>query len=348
MKNISLSSGEKISLISNLSTMLSAGIPILDAVNSLAEDARGHQQAVLLTLRDDLMQGKRIYTTLGRFPQAFDKVTVNIIKASEEAGTLDVSLKDLKDNIKKEMEFNDKVKSAAVYPLFITMVFFGVLLMMLVFVIPKISVVFTNLHMQLPLPTMILIFVSNLLMKNTLVFLGGLILAVGLLMLFYRKNKDLLFRLVFSLPIVSQLVKEIDLTRFTRSLYLLLSAGIPIATAMELAGEVVMKKNIAKVIAHSKDMIVGGKKLSEGFRSARGEMPMIVTKLIEAGEISGTLDKSMLEISEFMDYQVSSTLKTLTTLLEPLMLVVVGVCVGGMMLAIIAPIYGLIGSVSAR
>src|SRR5437879_5727909 len=108
LQNISLSNSEKIAMVSNLYTMLSAGIPILETVDSLLEDAKGNQKKVLQTLRADLGQGQHVYFTFSKFPRAFDKVTTNIVRASEEAGTLDVTLKDLVANIKKEIEFNDK------------------------------------------------------------------------------------------------------------------------------------------------------------------------------------------------------------------------------------------------
>jgi type II secretory pathway component PulF len=143
-------------------------------------------------------------------------------------------------------------------------------------------------------------------------------------------------------------VKQIDITSFTRSLYLLLSSGIPITTALELTEEVVMKKNIGRAIHHTHDIIVQGRRLSEGFREAKDVFPGIMIKITEAGEKSGSLDKSMQEVSEFMDYQVSKTLDNVTALLEPIMLVMVGVMIGGMMMAIIAPIYSVISQVGGK
>ena len=158
----------------------------------------------------------------------------------------------------------------------------------------------------------------------------------------------IILNVLFKLPIVAELVKEIDLTRFTRSLYLLLSAGIPIISALELTENVVNRQDISRMIHQSKEMILSGKKLSDGLKNNKGGIPNIMIKMIEAGEKTGSLDKSMQETSDYLDYQVSNTLRTLTTLLEPIMLVFVGVLVGGMMLAIIAPIYSIIGQVGNR
>lgn len=343
-----ISNTEKLGLISNMATMLTAGIPILEVVDSLLEDAKGNQKKLLDSLKADLTQGNHVSDALSRFPKIFDKITVNLIKASEEAGTLDVTLADLKDSIKKDAEFSDKIRGALTYPVLIFFVFIGVLLMILVVVVPKISTVFLRLDVPLPLPTKVMIFMSEALIKQTFfVAIGVVVLAAAVFFLFRERKKDIL-HLLFSLPVVSSLAQLIDLTRFSRSLFLLLNAGIPIAAALELAQEVVLKRDVSHAIAHCKEVVIGGGKLSEGLKHAKNVFPNIMIKITEAGEKSGSLDKSMQDVSEYLDYQVDKTLKTLTTLLEPIMLVVVGVLVGGMMLAIIAPIYGLIGQVSAH
>jgi type II secretory pathway component PulF len=347
-QNTTLNNSEKIGLVGNLATMLSAGIPILDVVNSLLEDSKGGQLKILETLREDLMQGKHLYITFSKFPRVFDKVTVSVIKASEEAGTLDITLRDLKVTIQKEVEFSDKVRSAMIYPLFISIVFFGVLLMILVVVVPKISTVFLRLNVDLPLPTKILIFLSDLLVHNTFAVIIGLSVLVTGIIVIYRRKRSVLLELLYSLPLVSRLIQEIDITRFSRSLHLLLSSGLPITEALGLTSDVVIKQRTAQIIRTSRDMVLGGKKLSEGFRSAKGYIPMIMIKLMEAGEKTGTLDKSMQDISEYFDYEVTNTLKMLTALLEPVLLVAVGFVVGGMMLAIIAPVYGLIAQVGSH
>lgn len=344
-ERLSLSTNDKIMMISNLATMLTAGIPILESIDSLLDGAKGNQKIILETLKDDLIQGKRVYTTFTKFPRVFDKVTVNIIRASEEAGTLNVTLKDIITIIKKDMEFNDKIKSALIYPAFIMVVFVGVLLMILVVVVPKISTVFKRMNVELPLPTKILIFLSDSLLQNTIPVLIATAVIIAFLIFIYKRNKRLLMSIFFSLPYVSTLAREIDLTRFSRSLYLLLSAGIPITSALELCQEVVMKKEVTKAIVHAKESVISGKKVSEGFKDYKKVFPNIMVKIVEAGEKTGSLDKSMQDCSDYLDYEVSNTLKLVTTLMEPLMLVFVGGMIGGMMLAIIAPIYGLVSQV---
>lgn len=346
--NLTLSTNDTLSLISNLSTMITAGIPIIETVDSLLEDAKGNTKKVLQALRDDLMQGKRLYSSFSRFPKVFNKVTINVIKASEEAGTLDICLKDLKTEIKNEMEFNDKIKGALIYPAVILLVFISVLLVILIVVMPKISMVFLRLKVALPLPTRILIFVSDLILKYTIpVTLVVIIICLGLFFL-YKKKRNFILHLLYKLPVISQLVKEIDLTRFSRSMHLLLSSGVTITVALELTEDTVLRKDITQAIVQGQEAVLAGQNLSEEFRKRKNVFPGIMVKMIEAGEKTGTLDKSMQDVSEYLDYQVSKSLKTFITLLEPVMLIFVGILVGGMMLSIIAPIYGLIGQVGVK
>ncbi len=346
-KKIRLSQSEKIGLISNLYTMLSAGIPILEAVSNLLEDTKGNQKKLLETLREDLTQGRQVHYSFAKFPRVFDKVTVNVIKAAETAGTLDTTLKDLRENIRKQNEFNDKIKSALLYPAFIIVVFILVIFVNLIFVIPKIATVFKSLKVALPLPTKILIFISDLMVNNTIPFVLVIVAIILIFVYLFTQKRNWVLNIFFSLPVINGVVRMVDVTQFTRSLHLLLSSGISIIAALELTEDVVIRSATKKIIEKSKEMILAGKTFSEGLRSGKGYIPIIMIKLVETGERTGTLDKSLSDISEYFDYEVTNSLKTLTALIEPVMLVFVGILVGGMMISIIAPIYGLISQVGS-
>lgn len=346
-KRLTIKGEEKIGLINNLSTMLAAGIPILEAVTSILEESKGGSKKILETLHSDLVEGNRIHTTFAKFPRVFSTVTTNLVRASEESGTLEVTLKDIQKGIQKEMEFSDKVTSALIYPALVMVVFAGVLLTILIVVIPKISTVFSRLNVDLPLPTRVMIFLSDAILNYSLPIGVGAVAAVLLLIFFYRSQRELVLGVLFSLPLISKLIKEIDMTRFSRSMYLLLNSGLPISAALELSRTVVLKREISRLIEKALEMVMAGRPLSEGLASKGSLMPRMMLKLIEVGERSGTLAESMRDISEHLDYKVTKNLKTTTALLEPAMLVFVGIAVGGMMLAVISPIYGLIGNVGA-
>ena len=347
-KRLTISNNEKLSLLSTLSTMITAGIPIMEAIDSIAEDSRGNTKKILESFKADLVQGKSLYAAFAKFPLVFNKVQVNVIKASEEAGTLDVVLKDLKLQIQKDIEFIDNIKSALAYPIIIFLLFTGVLVLILVVVIPKIATVFKSLRVDLPLPTKILIFMSNLIIQHYIVLIIALILSIVGIVFLYKVKKSLVFNVLFGFPFVSKLIKEIDIERFSRSMFLLLSSGLTITTALDLSKEVVIRKDISKLLVNAQKTIFEGKRLSEALRGNRNLFPVILIKIMEAGEKTGTLDKSMEEISNHMSYQVTATLKTVVSLLEPLMLIAVGFLVGGMMMSIIAPIYGLISQVGGK
>ncbi len=348
IQNITLSYNDKIALLGNFATMLAAGISILESVDSLLEDAKGNQRKVLQTLRDDLTQGKHVHVCFSKFPQIFDKVTINIIKASEEAGTLDVTLVQIKEHIQKEMEFIDKIRSAMVYPIMIFFVFIAVMLVILIFVMPRMAGVFTRMKVELPLPTKILIFMSDTLTKHTMTVIISVVTIIGIVFFLYKKKRSFVLGIIFSLPVVSDLIKQIDITRFSRSMSLLLASGLTITQALELCEQIVSRRDMQQLVKHTHTMVLSGKRVSEGLRAGHGLIPIIVIKIIEAGEKTGSLDKSLKDISEYMDYQVTRSLNTLTTLMEPIMLISIGLVVGGMMISIIAPIYGMIGQIGNR
>jgi len=347
MARVSLSTKEKMNLISNIGTMLTAGIPIYEATQVLLDEAKGGTKLVLEELQKDLAAGKSINMSFANFPDVFDEVTVNLIKAAEEAGTLEQTLKDLVVTMRKEMEFSERVTAAMMYPMIIMVVFIGVVLMMLMVVIPKISKVFERMNVNLPLPTRIMVAASKALLENTYYVVGGIILLIVVVVFLYKRNKKLIFNIVFSMPGIRGLVRQIDITRFCRSLHLLLSSGVPITHSLALAQKVVMKKEVERIIEKARVLAESGHQFSEGLRTKDKIFPPMMVKLMEVGERTGQLENSMLHVSEQMDYEVSKTLKSLTALIEPIMLVFIGVAVGGMMMGIISPIYGLIGNVGA-
>jgi len=348
MKSLSLSSSEKLNIIENLGTLLSAGIPILESVDSLLEETKGNTTKILETLKEDLNQGKTIAYSLTRHPKAFDPITVNLIKAAEEAGTLETALKDLTQSIKKDIDFANQVKGSMVYPILVLIVLLAVILLNLFFVIPRVSQVFTRLTVQIPLPTKILIFISNFANDNLIYVITATIFLVAASVFTFKVKKSLITGFIFSLPLISKLIMEIDITRFTRSMSLLLKSGLPIDEAIKLSEDVTSKREIKMAIEESRKLVDAGKTLSSGLKKHKKVIPGFMIRITEAGEKSGTLEKSMQELSNQFEDRVTNRLKTLTTLIEPFLLLVVGLLVGGLMLAIIAPIYNLIGQIGQR
>jgi type IV pilus assembly protein PilC len=339
---------DKLALISNLGTMLSAGIPILEAVETLEQDSKGPSRKFLKLLVVYLNEGKPISEAMKQMPQAFDPVTINIVMTAEEAGTLTETLKDLEVSLKNDMAFRDQLRTSLTYPAFIFVILLGVLLLMLTFVVPRIAKVFTGLHVQLPPTTKALINVSDFLVSNyKLVAVGAFVFIAFMAVLIHTQRRAMVNALL-QLPFLTSLGREIDLTRFTRSLGLLLKAGVPIGEALKLSREVIIKKEIRRMADNMIVAINEGKPLSDGLEQSKRVTPTIMRRLIDTAERSGSLEASMQNLSEHFQTRVSHRLKMIATLVEPVMIVVVGLLVGGIMLSIIAPIYNLINQVRLR
>lgn len=339
---------DKLTVISNLATMLSAGIPILEAVEALLPENKGGAKKFLKLTQAALTEGKPISYAMGQMPRDFDAVTMNLVRAAEEAGTLEETLKDLQISIKKDIAFRDELRASMTYPIFIFVIFFGVLLLILLFVVPRISKVFLGLRMALPPATMFMINVSDALVRYWPFIIVGFVIVMVILVAFVRAKKRQVVNALLKLPLLNHLGRTIDLTRFTRSMGLLLRAGIPVSEALELSEAVVSKREMAQMVEKMKDAVSEGLPLSEGLQQSKSLVPPLMIRIVETAEHSGTLEKTMQELSEYFQNQVSAKLKTISTLIEPIMIVVIGLLVGGMMLAIIAPIYSLISQINTR
>ncbi len=346
--NIKISASEKLAFISGLGKMLEGGIAIPDAIDALLEGTKKDQKKVLQMLKADLAEGRTISESLAKFPKSFDPITTSLISTGEKSGNLEKNLNQLSANLTADIELSGKIKAAVAYPVFVIAIFFMVLIMILVFVIPRITTVFLRLKLELPLPTKILIVVSSQLRENTVVFVSLVLLALLAVTLVFKKKSSLIFNLLANLPVLSNLVTQIDLARFTRSLNLMLSASIPITEALASTKNVVYRKNIKLMIENCQKSVESGKNISDTLKKYPKIIPPIMTKMIEAGEKSGSLEKSMIDLSSYFNGKIDSSIKTLTILLEPVLLVIIGVLIGGIMLSIITPIYNLIGKINPR
>lgn len=338
---------DKLTLISNLATMMNAGIPILEAVEGLLEESKGPMHKTLSLLRDSLYEGHPISHGMAKMPDIFDPVTINLVRAGEEAGTLETVLKDLTKSIKKEMAFTDRLKSSMTYPLFVLIIFVSVLSFILAFVIPRISKVFSGFKGELPSATKFLMNASAFLLDFYLYIIIGVVMVAVLLIVLYKLQRRAVLNALLSMPGLQNLGRQIDLANFTRSMHLLLSAGIPVAEALAFSETVVSKKDVRGMIRSMKEKVMAGQPLSAGIRTSRHVAPPMMVRIVETAEASGALEAAMQDLAVYFEAQVNRTLKLLTTLLEPIMLVVMGLLVGGMMLAVVAPIYNLITQLNA-
>jgi len=348
LSKIRLSSREQLSLFNDLSTMLTAGIPLLETVESLEPDAKGNLKKILGELKRSLIDGHTLSHSMAQFPKAFEPVVINLMRAAEAGGTLEETLHDIVHTIKKEVAFSKSLKTAMIYPAFVMVIFGGILLMLLTFVIPRISDVFVTMHVKVPWVTQQLMHASVFFMEHWLAVVGGLVGFSIVLGIIVSKNKRLIARMILSLPGLRRLGLNIDLARLTRSLSLLLKAGVPLDETLILAKRTVNKKQVIAVIEQMQRSLNAGKPLATGLRTTKGVIPVMMARSMETAETSGTLEQTLQSLAEHFDTQVSDSLKALGTLIEPLLIVLVGGMVGLLMLFVIAPIYNMMSQFKVK
>lgn len=345
--NIQLRGKDKLALFTDMSTMLTAGIPIMEIIESLSHDTKGDMRVILGTLHRSLVNGEPLSQGMAAFPRTFDPVTLNTMRAAETGGTLEETLQDIVRTLKKELEFSGTIHTAMIYPAFIGVLFLGIILLMLTFVIPRISEVFTSLHVAMPPATRLMIAMSSFFVVNWITVTAAALVAFASISLFIKSNSRAIVRALLNMPGLRRLGINIDLARMTRSFALLIRAGIPLDEALVLSKRVVRKPQILRAIEHMQHNIDAGRSLGSNLREMQHVIPPIMARSIETAESSGTLEQTMQNLAEYFDEQVNASLKAATALMEPVIIVVIGMMVGALMITIIAPIYNMISQISA-
>jgi type IV pilus assembly protein PilC len=275
-------------------------------------------------------------------------VTINLIRAAETGGTLEDTLTDIVATTKKDLVFSDNLRTTMIYPAFVMVVFLGIVILMLTFVIPRVAKVFDGMRVHIPPITRAMISASNAFTSHYVLIIAAFIAIVVGISVLVSMNRKVLIRILLGLPGLRKLGHNIDFTRFTRSLALLMHAGVPLEDALQLSERVVQNKEIMAVIHQMRHNVVTGNKLSKGLRDYGNLIPPIMTRSIETAESSGTLEKTMQNLAEYFDGQVTESLKAVSSLVEPVLLIVVGIMVGTLMVTIIAPIYNLISQINPK
>lgn len=343
-----LNERDKLALYSNLNTTLDAGIPISEAVNMLLQESTGNTKLFLQTLHARLNEGGTISDAMQKTAGSFNQVSINMMRAAEEAGTLEETLLDLEKNTRQQIAFNDELRASLMYPVFVFVVFLGVLLLMLLFVVPRISKVILGLRTPIPPTTQFVFNTSTFLINNYVGVIAVIVALVVLGVVVYKTRRKQVINILYRLPVIHTLGKNLDLLRFCRSMSLMLRAGIPISEALKYSKSVVNLREISKLIDKMIANVELGHVLSEGLDEKNKIVPQLMIRLTKTAEYSGSLEASMQKLADYFQTQVSKTLKTLSALIEPVLIIVVGLMTGGLMLTIIAPIYGLISNIRAR
>jgi len=339
---------DKIIFTEHLATMIKAGISLNDAFDVLADDTKNKiLKKVVADLKTGLENGQSISSVLKRYRMIFSQYYINMVKSGEETGELGESLKKLTDFLRRDYSLVSKVKGALTYPAVLLISTFAVIALMVVFVLPRLVNLFTQSGVKLPLFTKIIIAVSLIISKNLILFIVLGIFSIFAFIVALRQEsvRNFIASVSLKIPKVNKLVQDVQLARFARTLGSTVSAGIPIMDAIELTADT-LNSVYKKSLLNSLSDVSKGISLSRVLKNRNDLFPNIVIGMINVGEKTGNLSELLSEMAGFYEEEVDNTLKELTTLIEPIMMVIMGVGIGGIALAIITPIYQLISKVS--
>jgi len=343
-----VSVNELIILTKNLSGMIRAGLSLFRALSVLKKQTKNPTLSKILTsLTNDINAGETLSAGLSKFPETFSKLFVSITKAGEESGNLAGALSDIGINLEKAHSLTKKIKGALVYPGVIlgAMVVIGVL--MFAFVVPTLASTFKELGVVLPTSTRVLIFFGNFFSNNLiLTFLLIISMTLGLYFLFRAKfmAKYIDF-LVVRIPIIGNLAKELNTARTARTISSLLSSGVSITRAVEITEDVVQNIYYKKVLHDARVAVEKGAPFSQTFMENENLYPIMMAEMIQVGEETGKLSDMLLQIALFYEEEIESKTKNLSTIIEPLLMIVIGSGVGFFAISMISPLYSILGSI---
>lgn len=324
--------------------MVKAGLPLVDSIHgcSLQTTSAAFRKELVL-LVEELKGGASFSEALAKHPRLFSNFHISMVRAGEAAGILDQVLDRLASIGEEEMELKGRVQSALVYPCLLVVMSVGIVVFLMTAILPKFVGIFEEAGAQLPLPTVILLTASRILQQFWLLIpVGGFFGFMALRRYAASpKGQYRLHGLVLKMPIIGPIIHKTILTRFTRIMGSLLKSGIQAVAALTITQEVVGNEVARQALAHVREAVIGGSNLADPFRMS-AVFPSTLVQMVAVGEKTGTLDEILLHLSNFYDTEVERELRTLTSTLEPLLLLVMGLIVGFIALSVLLPIFQLV------
>ncbi len=323
------------------SALVEAGMPVVDSFEiSIQQTEKKSMRKMLSVIKEEVNKGVSLADAFKLFPRHFSPLYINMVRAGEESGSLEIVLMRLADFLQMQMETQSKITATLAYPALMLIVGVTVVFFLVTFVIPTVTGIFEEMNQALPLPTMILIGVSSFLEKAWVYIL---IIIIALFLFFNRykrtpKGKELVDRMKLKIPLLGKQYKKIIMARFTRTLGTLLSNGVPIVTSFDIVKNIIDNSLISTAIEKARDDIKEGKEVSKPLADS-GIFPPVVVNMIAVGEKSGQLEEMLNRVSKIMETELDSSLKKLLSLLEPLMILFMGAIVGFIVISILLPIF---------
>lgn len=335
-----VSASELALLTRQLATLLHSGVPLVEALSALIEQVEKLPLKEALTqTRDKVNEGTSLADALRAHPKLFEPLYVNMVAAGEASGTLDVVLGRLADHLDSQAALKSKVATALAYPAFMLLFSIAVMGLMMIVVVPKVSSIFEDFGQALPWNTRLLIFMSNTVVNYWwLLILGTVAIVYGFVRwLSTEKGRSLWDSRILKMPVVGSLALMIATARFTRTLATLLSSGVSLLTALDIARNVLGNTELMRVVEDARASIREGESISAPLKRS-GKFPPIVIHMIAIGERSGELEAMLTHVANAYDSQVSVRLQAMTSLLEPIMIVIMGGLNGGIAISILMPL----------
>ncbi|MDL2226878.1 type II secretion system F family protein [Deltaproteobacteria bacterium OttesenSCG-928-M10] len=323
------------------STMIDAGLPLVQSLKVLGDQVENPTfKSALRDINNSVQSGSTLSDSMRKYPKMFDDLYCNLVAAGEAAGILDSILKRLAEYMEKAERLKRKVKSAMAYPAVVLFVALTVVIVLLVFVIPVFKEVFEGMGSSLPTLTQYTVDASELLVNNFVV-VGIVTLILGVIGFKFSKTQigtRLIDTLMLKLPVFGDLTRKSAVAKFSRTLATMLQAGVPIITSLDIVASTAGNKIIEEAIIESRVAIAEGRSLTDPFLES-GVFPAMVTQMIAVGEEAGALDAMLLKVADFYDEEVDAAVDAVTALIEPMLIVFLGVTVGTLVIAMYMPIF---------
>lgn len=330
-----------------LSTMIDAGLPLVQSIDILSKQQENPTfKKVLLTIKSDVETGTTFADAMRKHPKVFDSLYANMIEAGETGGILDTILGRLAAFIEKSMALKKKIKGAMTYPVICLAIAILILVVILVFVIPVFEEMFASMDSALPMPTQIVVTMSDFTKSNFLYIAMGLFAIIYSFKKIYNteKGRIKIDAMALHAPIVGMLVRKVAVAKFTRTLGTMLQSGVPILEALNVVARTAGNKTIEAAVFRVAESIAEGRPIAEPLEES-GVFPNMVVQMINVGESVGALDTMLEKIADFYDGEVDQAVENLTAMIEPLMMVVLGGMIGGLVVAMYLPIFTMAGNV---
>ena len=331
-----------------LSTMIDAGLPLVQGLEVLASQQENKTlKKILLDTKSDVESGSTFADALKKHPKQFDRLFCNMIAAGEMGGILDDVLKRLADYMEKALRLKRKVKGALTYPIIVLAISALVIGVILIFVIPVFEQMFADFGGALPVPTQMVVNLSNFVKSYFLVIIGAVVVMVFLFKKYYKteKGRRVVDRLILKSPVFGPLLRKVAVAKLTRTLGTLINSGVPILESLNVAAGTAGNKMVEEAIYNVRSSISEGRTIAQPLGES-GIFPAMVVQMVSVGETTGALDQMLNKIADFYDEEVETAVDALTSMIEPFMIVFLGGTVGSIIIAMYLPIFAMAGAVS--